>query len=739
MRKKIDKYGILAIVLAVCCLLLLPRCLAGEEEVFSVTGSHMAETGSPVYTGPEVKLSPGVYQVRIHGENLPEDGVMSAALTCPTAYHRALLGNTVYVYGGQGQQDFEVYVLDTLEGVRLVCSIAAAGFGDVAEVSVHKTNWGGRILLCLVLFCGGVVFAAMRFRDGILSGRIPGSRQAAVWILLAGVFIAYVPWLCDYVTLGEESAYHFLRIEGLKETLLHGNQFPVRVEDSFLYGHGYAASVFSGNVFLYVPAFLRIVGFPLMFAVKAYLFMILAAHAAISFHCLYRCTKNDHAALLGSLCTLLAPYCLYVTYGRGALGERTAMAFLPLVVTGVFLLYARDVADPGYGRYKWYLILGFSALLQGHLATCGVSVLLVLAFCLLHLRKTLRRQTLVQLVQAGVIVLLVNCFFWLPMLHAAVSGGYAFHGLAEGAVRAGGIRLVNLLQLTPNVGGDRTGPYDGAALQPGAALLLALLAFGLYGFRSRKEACRKHGLYFFGWVVAVLFLSTRYVPWDAMASVPALRLLTSAVQPPYRLLSHAVTLGGFFLAFFYLWMGQNAPGRVKKGCACFLAALCVVSAAYQVNDTAFFSQPVRLYSAENMGTASVGRGEFLPEGADVSRYRYHGPAADEHVTWSDYEKEGSLIRMKVANSSPVTEYVELPLTGYRGYVVTSPLSIEEAGGRGCNNDLRIAVPGGYSGELTVRFREPPLWLAADLISLLSVLSLAGFSLFRRVYGRRTLC
>lgn len=738
MKKIINKYVILLMLVFVCGLFLLPGCFAKEEKLFSVTGSGMAETNSQIYCSQEMKLVPGVYQIRAQSENLPQEGIMSITLACPTAYHRALLGNAVLVQGGQRQQDFEVYVLNTLEGVRLECSIANAGFGDLTEISIYKTNLGGVILFCLLLFGGGIIFAAMRFRDGILSERIPRSRQIAVLALLAGVFIAYMPWLCDYFTLGHDSAYQILRIEGLKEALMHGNQFPVRVQDYFLCGHGYMTSVFYSDFFLYIPAFMRIAGFPLMFVMKTYLFFVLSAHAAISFHCLYRCTKSDYAALLGSLYTVLAPYYLHNLYIRGAMGEYTAMAFLPLVITGIFLLYTGDIADPGYKRYKWYLILGFSALLQSHLITCEIGVVMVAIFCLLHARKTFRRQTFAQLAQAAVMVLLLNCFFWLPLLHMMGSDTFIFHLLPEETIQTKGIGLAQLLQLTANMGGDQNGMYNAAALQPGAALLFALLAFGLYGLKSRKKLYGRLGICFGGWIAAILFLSTRYFPWDAIKAVPALNFLISAIQFPYRLLAPAIMLGGFFLAFFYLWMGQSFPPRVKKGCVCFLVALCLIPAVYQVNDIAFSSQPVRLYSAENLGTTSIVRGEYLLEGSSVENYRYHDPIADEHITWSDYEKEGSLIRMKVTNSSSVTEYIELPLTGYKGYVVTSPLTIAEEGGRGFNNDLRIAVPGGYSGEAVVRYREPPLWLAADFISLLSMLLLGGFWLFRRIYRRKAL-
>ena len=44
----------------------------------------------------------------------------------------------------------------------------------------------------------------------------------------------------------------------------------------------------------------------------------------------------------------------------------------------------------------------------------------------------------------------------------------------------------------------------------------------------------------------------------------------------------------------------------------------------------------------------------------------------------------------------------------------------------------VTVPAGYSGEIQVAFREPKRWLAADLVSLATLLALAaGFAVRKR--------
>ncbi|MDE6641283.1 MAG: hypothetical protein K2K63_12220 [Acetatifactor sp.] len=673
MKGKINKYSILLLVMTVLSLVLLVKCFGKEELVFSNDSEQMTE------------LVPGVYRVYVRGTELPEGGMLGVTLTCSSSSYKALRGNMIAVFAGQEETDFEVYVLDTLKDARLEYNFINADAGSVPEVSVCRTSIGARLLLCLLLLGGGIICGMMRFRDRILSGKISGSGQIAFWSLTAGIFIAFLPYLSDYFIMGSDTSFHLLRIENLKEMLLHGNHFPIRVQDYWLYDNGYMTSGFYSDFFLLFPAVLRIIGFPLGFVWKVTIFLTLVLHAVIAFHCLHKCTGNNYAALLGSLCTLLSPYNLHNMYSRGALGEYMAMAFLPLMIAGMFLLYTKDTASSEYKSYKWYVIIGLSAVLQCHLITCEMSVIMVIVFCLIYFKKTFRRETLVQLVQAAGIILPVNCFFWLPMLHMMGNDNFAFNAMATESIQSKGIALAHLLQLTTNKGGAQIGMYNAEALQPGAALLFALLLFALYGFRSEKDACRSYCLRFFAWVGVLLILSTKYFPWDVLKVIPGLNFLTTAIRFPYRLLSPVIMFGGFFLAFFYLWAEKRIPGWIRKGCVAFLVALCMIPAIYQANDIAFHSEAVRLYSVENSGTISVIHGEYLLEGSGPENYYYHGPMADEI---------------------------------------------------GTHSDLRITVPGGYSGDAAIRYKAMPLYLAADFISLISILLLVGLGVFRKICRRK---
>lgn len=108
------------------------------------------------------------------------------------------------------------------------------------------------------------------------------------------------------------------------------------------------------DVFLYPAAVLRILGFSLQTSYKVYVASITAATVGITFYALRKMFRSDCAALLGTALYTLSFYRLTNVFVRAAVGEYTAMAFLPLVVYGLWRIYRQSPADgkrpnPGAG------------------------------------------------------------------------------------------------------------------------------------------------------------------------------------------------------------------------------------------------------------------------------------------------------------------------------------------------------------------------------------------------------
>lgn len=737
LKEKRGKRRIMFIVELVIILALLPGCFRKEELLDAFSGEDILELtaqveSNQVYCGDKLTLNPGVYQIRVR-TNLAEGQSMYVQMEYDQAYFKALRNNGMSIGYANDYADFEVYVLDKVPAAYVQCSFHGTDAGALARLELWKTNLGRRMLFLIVVVFFGALDFLVEFRRRILEGKVTREQQVVFWTLAGGVLVAYFPYLTDYFSIGADSIYHWGRIAYLADALKLGAPIPVRVEGTWLCGHGYATSLFYGDFFLYIPAFLRLLGFSIMSSYKIFVFLVLAATAAIAYHSFHKCVKDEYAALFGSMVYLLAPYHLLNIYNRGAVGEYLAMTFLPLVCCGMYLLYTGDVASREYGQYKWYVILGMSAVLQSHLISTEMTAVIMLAFCVIYWKKTFRRQTFCQLVEATGIVLAVNAWFWLPMLYMLKIDAYHLRELISEKGQQRGVLFAGLFQLLPNKGSGQTGMWQCEPAQIGAGAVMMFLLYILWISR-RKQGREGDGTCLFALAGAILVLmSTKYLPWDAIAEIPIIGSIVGSLQFPTRWLTPAIVFVSMFTAFFFR-QAMKEGGTLFKASMGIAAAIVIFSAVYHVNDIANVFGPIWLYNEENMGTSGVVNGEYLLEGTTDLDFYYHKPVAEEGLAWSDYEKSGTHVVIALENVSDGVRHIDIPLIGYKGYGVRAPETEEGvpriSAERGAHSDLRLDVPAGYRGTIEISYQGFALFRAAEAVSLAAVLAILVFCIMK---------
>ena len=156
-----------------------------------------------------------------------------------------------------------------------------------------------------------------------------GADRTVLRALVLLVVGCSIPLAVDYLFLNSHDLYfHLMRIEGIRAGLENG-MFPVRIQPGWLNGHGYAASVFYGDFFLYVPALLRYFGVSVQAAYKCYVVMIHMLTVGISYYSFSRMSRPR----IGLVCTVLYSlniYRLTCIYTRAAVGESVSYTHLTL-------------------------------------------------------------------------------------------------------------------------------------------------------------------------------------------------------------------------------------------------------------------------------------------------------------------------------------------------------------------------------------------------------------------------
>lgn len=180
----------------------------------------------------------------------------------------------------------------------------------------------------------------------ILSGRIIMTcRKAAYAMIISVVFlITCVPLVGDNLIKGDDTVIHLIRLEGLKAGYLSG-QLPVKVEPVINGGYGYAFSTYYGSLFYNIPAIFRLMGFTMQNAYKLFVVLVNLATVIVSYYSFRVIFKRAELALVAAIMYSMSLLRLVDLYQRGAVGEFTALIFLPLIVAGLWKIYAVPVDD----------------------------------------------------------------------------------------------------------------------------------------------------------------------------------------------------------------------------------------------------------------------------------------------------------------------------------------------------------------------------------------------------------
>lgn len=371
-----------------------PIAFFGEDIWASVAG---AENGQ-AWSSDEMKLTPGIYQVRVR-ENMSEGQSCYISMEYGFDPFKALQGNGVLLTQGQGNLDFEFYVSHTVSTAYVSCVFYGGTAEMLIELEIYRLSRGSRMALVIAVFFFAVLDCLLVWRKRILEGRVDRKQQLVFFGLVGTVLLAYFPYLTDYVILGDETLFYLKHVEGLVEELSGGG-----------------LPLFYGEGFLWLPAGLRIMGFSVMAAYKLFVLAGMAATAVASYFSFKKCIKDNYAALFGAFVYTLNPWYLSAVYNRGDVKELLVTIFLPLIACGIYGLYGEETKDKGYKGNKWYVAIGITAVLLSGIpyivsVLCGI-LLVSAGLC----RKTLRRATLLQMAETAGMVLVMNCWCWLPML-----------------------------------------------------------------------------------------------------------------------------------------------------------------------------------------------------------------------------------------------------------------------------------------------------------------------------------
>lgn len=570
-------------------------------------------------------------------------------------------------------------------------------------------------------------------------------KQNLIQILLYALLLIFIsiPLFSGYlyrISGGHDINFHLMRIEGLAEGLRMG-QFPVKIQPAWYEGYGYGCSVFYGDIFLYVPALLRLFGVPLQWAYKFYVLMTQAGTIAISAYSFGRIFKDKKIAFVGTVLYALAIYRLMNIFVRGAVGEYTAMAFLPLVAYAMILLISKESTKQDLKKGSLLLALSMTGILQSHILSAEMVCIILAIICIVYVKRVFKTNIFVSFVKAVCLTLLLNLGFLVPFLDYMITGKFNVNAInggwrVEQNIREYGAFVSQLCQLFYKAGGGNLPRSEGTEgempIGVGLALISALVVLGIMVIKLKKDEKQQ-----FTWKLAKisaliaclsLFMSTCYFPWEMLRKSNVLiRYIVINLQFPWRF----CTIASVSLVLLWCCLLQIVltkwNRKVVTGISIGVMGISLLTAGFFMADVLKEGNAFEAVFSQDMDTNVESGEEYLPVNAISDEFDTDNIYKNENVIIRNLIRKGIQLRFTCVNNSDAKQAVDLPLLYYKGYDATA---VNESGIKqhlacmsGNNQVVSIIVPEGFHGNVTVMFKEPIYWRVAEFITLISVIGI----------------
>ncbi len=582
---------------------------------------------------------------------------------------------------------------------------------DVQDISIYRTRNLEKRQFTIALFLIILINCFYIFRR-----QINANRKVILGIIVIG-FLASIPLFSYGTEIGHDLDFHLMRIEGLRVELMAGH-FPVRMQSYYNYGHGYPVSIYYGDILLYFPAFLRILGFQALTAYKIYSFSINLATTSLCYFAGKHIWNKDHIALLFSAAFTLSTYRFVDIYVRNAVGEYTAMMFFPLIALGVYEIYFNTpntyIKTVNF-RAVFYISVGMVGLLTCHILTTEMVCFFLIIFAIIFWKRTFSKPVITTILSSVAGTSLLGLWFIIPFLDYYLNVSVNINDTANGVaqIQADGAYITQYFTFFKSIFGTRSELItERMSVTPGLLLMCTLaISIGLWFCGYANKIIKRLIIA----SLAIMYISSNMFPWNIISNNIIGNIL-SQIQFPWRWLMFACLLMSFLLGYILDYIENNYDIAINKLVlySSMIILLCIqigVDSSSYANDAINIKCPK--YSTDMDGTDFR---EYYLSGSDFFSLT-HDVSGKSLVEGYLSNRNGSdfIFNIKTDKSGKVT----LPILNYKGYKVWDEKGQTYRIYNNKQKEITIKLPDNFDGKIYVSFIEPVYWRFAEVVSILS--------------------
>lgn len=549
---------------------------------------------------------------------------------------------------------------------------------------------------------------------------------------------------------------HSARISQMTLALSEGH-FPVRWVKDFGYGYGMPLFEFYAPLPYYFGSLLYWLGFEMIFVLKS-LFFVSTFMTMLGAFLLGRRLFGSWGGLITASAITLAPYRAVNLFVRGAVSESWAIMFLPWILYGIVLVIDDlAVSKKKILFQKPWLILVFSlvGLFLSHNLTTLMFLPISFLFAFLYFvyKNKVFSLKIKEFLSLGVksalslglgyiLAIGLASFYLIPAfiekgftkVESFVLGGYFDYGLHFVYIR-------QFFNSEWGFGGSSWGVDDDISffLGYGQLILLVLVVVGLvkiiFSYRKKIGKLFATKIFVIGSLLILLGISlfmsimkSKFI-WDSIS-------LLSFIQFPWRWMSVGIIFLGLVSGSVTFFINKKHIRAIFS----WVMILVIVLANFYFFRPEKYLENFDQYYYVNQEIIRTNMSGILEDYVPIQMADKFEPVHElidsEKYDADDYELILNRTHEKlIATNFPEDQELNLNLAHYPGWTA-------EVDGKIVDYDIaevgliNVSVPAG-SHLVAIKFGATPVRFWSDMISLLSVITIAGFTAFKSEKNRST--
>ena len=496
-------------------------------------------------------------------------------------------------------------------------------------------------------------------------------------ILFLSIIIAILfcyPFSNGILHKGADTGFHLSRIQAYRDAIVEGIKYP------YIYWHmnfdfGYPTPLFYCQLFLYPCVFLTSKGISLIVSYKIYICaLIFAATFFIGINLYVVSKKKLIPAIIAMLIYIPNIHQITSIFRRSALGELTALVFIPVAILGIYYTLYED-------ENKWIVLtIGYTGLALSHNITFYLMCILFGIFFLINI-KHINKNRVFSTIKGILFAFLLSAFFLLPMVEAMFNNNLQVNDSFNSVSIMQGLKIVELFNFSADFS-----LYQSSSIGP---FLLFLPLTSLFIKNKKRDNKFIFDCLIIGYVT--LFIMTEYFPWQLFKFM-------NFMQFTNRLLVIIIPLLAISGAYYTSIFIDNFKNSFLKYFILSVTCLIIIvitafalspnlTGVYGYTDNMSLEEAYEVlykpYENETYyDSQALSSGDYLPVAkTNYINYPYETPAFSKSHSIIDTSEEMKIdpngfemyeyyhYKFNILSNSHDNAYVIVPKTYYNGYKV----------------------------------------------------------------------